>query len=453
MIKDTIKSLFIKGSYTQDVAIVGSGKIIVSVIGFVFIPILSRIYDPEAYGLFSIYNATVTIIIGLLTLNYPKSFAIINEEKTFIHVFLFTVMSILAGSIIIMAGSPIIGLYIPETSKLSTYFFLIPVGVLINGLLLVLVQTNQRRQQFLFSSSINVSNHLIIRIANLTYGLFTNGYSIGLILGNQIGGLFAVIANGIKNLGYIFHLTKKHYTRQQLIESLFKYKNYPRYIFPTSLINNLKIQLPIYFIGFLFGESLLGEFSLAVGLLNIPIQIIGNSISAVFLKKANDLYMEDPEKLKQISIRTSNSLFLAGVIPFSILLVFGPEIFTFLLGDKWIYAGRISSIFSVYFFLYMIFLHSTALLQILKKEKNILMVSLLNIILNILALLSGIFTNHFFITLIAFTISNVIIVLIFGYQVFKLLKLNFLKYFIKISISFIAFSGILLVLKYFLSIL
>ena len=112
MIRNTIKSLFTRGSFTQDVFIVSGGKVLIAIIGFLFIPILSRIYNPEAYGNFSIYYAIVTLMVTLFTFSYPTSFIVAKDEKSFNNLFLLSSLLIIGFSsitlfIILLFGTAI----------------------------------------------------------------------------------------------------------------------------------------------------------------------------------------------------------------------------------------------------------------------------------------------------------------------------------------------------------
>lgn len=428
MIRNTIKSLFTQGSFTQDVFIVSGGKVLVTIIGFLFIPILSRIYNPEAYGNFSMYYAIVTLLVTLFTFAYPTSFIIAKDERSFYNLFSLSSILIIGFSSITLLIILIFGTTINNSLNVfdnSNYLILIPIGVLLNGFMALFTPWNIRRKQFVFSSTVAVSHNLFIRIINLLIGIFTNLISYGLILGNQFGRFLAVFSFYIKYFQREKKFIFQNTSVKNMINAAIEYRNYPFFILPSRLINNLKSQSAIYIIGFGFGKSVLGNFSIAISLLNIPVQIIANSMASVFLKKANDLYVADKNSLPNFIQDLITKLFILCVVPFSILSVFGKELVIIFLGDQWLLAGNMSTILSPYFFTLLIISPIIPILQVLQKERQLFFFDFSGFILNIAALIFGIVWDDIELLLILYTLSNVILYLILCVYIFRLNKLPY----------------------------
>lgn len=445
MIRNTIKSLFTQGSFTQDVFIVSGGKVLVTIIGFLFIPILSRIYTPEAYGNFSIYYAIVTLLVTLYTLAYPSSFIIAKDEKTFYNLFSLSSILIIGFSSITLLIILIFGTTINNSFNVfdnSNYLILIPIGVLLNGFMALFTPWNIRRKQFVFSSTVAVSHNLFIRIINLLIGIFTNLISYGLILGNQFGRFLAVFSFYIKYFQREKKFIFQNTSVKNMINAALEHRNYPFFIMPSKLIGNLKSQSAIYFIGFGFGKPVLGNFSIAISLLNIPVQIISNSLSSVFLKKANDLYISDKNSLPHFIQDLITKLFILCVVPFSILSVFGEELVIIFLGDQWVLAGEISALLGPYFFTLLIISPIVPVLQVLKKERQHFLFNLLGFVLNIISLTFGIAFDDIELLIVLYTSSNVILYLTQCIYIFKLNKLSYWR----IVIGFFVIYPILIIL-------
>lgn len=440
MIRNALRSFFIKESFTRDVAIISGGKLIVAAIGFFFIPVLARIYPPDAYGFFSIYAATINILVILFPLAYPFTLVIEKDEKTFHNLFILSLILTVTGAlitliIIMFYGKVIISLF---SLNLPAYFlYFIPAGIMINGLVIILSHLNIRRKNYALSASLEAGGNLLIRIINLGYGLLTAGNALGLIIGNQSGMLTAGLVNLFKNYKREFITLKKSLSWSNMRLSMIKHKNYPRYILPGQILNTLRGNLPVYFIGGGFGSVVLGSFSMSTTLLNIPIQIAANSLSSVFLKHATDMHKQPNQNLSVFTHKLANRLFLIGLFPFSYLFVFGEEALSFFLGAEWRQAGLFASYLCPYFFLYIIFTPLYSLVQIHKKEKFILYISILTLILNTVSLIYGMLITNISATILLFSASNIFVSLLQGWYIFKLEKLNFLIFIIKVIISFI----------------
>ncbi len=431
MIRETIRSLFTKGSFTQDVAIVSGGKVLVVIIGFLFIPILSRIYTPEAYGNFSMYNAIVSLLVLLFSLSFPSALVVAKDERTFYNLFSLSSLLLLTFSLLTLvlflgSGDSINNAF--NVFENSSFLFFIPLGILLDGGIAVFTPWNVRRKQFLFASIVSSGHNLIIRIINLIIGIAIRNNNFGLIAGNQAGRLLAVLTHLIKNFKQESKPFFQHISISRMVSVAKEYKNYPLYFLPGRVIGNLKNQSAIYFIGLGFSKSILGNFSIAVSVLNVPIQILANSLSSVFLKKANDLYNEDKKLLPSFINNLITKLFILGVLPFAVLSVFGEYLVTFFLGDQWPLAGRISAWMGPYFFLSLIISPVLPVFQVMKREQNLFIFNLTGFVLNTGALLTGYLLNDIEWLIILFTASNVLIYIIQGIYIFKLNQLSYTRF-------------------------
>jgi len=450
MIKEAIKSLFTKGSFTQDVAIIGGGKVIIAIVGFIFIPFLARIYSPEAYGIFSIYNTTVTILVILFTFSYPSAFVLPEKEKSFYELLILSSVFIVCSSLISLLLIYLLFPFIIKTVHINSNEYLlyfIPAGIFINGFIIILSQLNVRRKNYVLASSVDVSSHILIRLINLIFGLLTKGNVYGLIIGNQIGNVIAYTYNFFRNLRHELIGIKESFSIKQIIITANEYRKYPLLIMPGKLLDLLKIQGSIYFIGAGFGQATLGAYSMSMNLLNIPIQIAGNSVSSVFLKNATEIYHANTSDLPKFTYKIANSLFFISIIPFAVLTTFGKEILVILLGHEWIDSGVYASILSPYFFLLIIFSPLASLFQIYSKENVLFSFNLYTLIFNIISLTIGLISGSAYITMVLFSLSNSIINILLGWKIFKLQKLNFLPFILKIIILFISVSITIFAIK------
>jgi len=430
MIKDTIKSLFIKGSFTQDVFIVSFGKGIVAIIGFLFVPILSRIYSPEAYGNFSLYSAFLAFFVPLFTLSFPSAFVVAKNDKLFFNLFSLSTILLLLSTAFTFLLVLLLGDYLIKVFNLayeSRILFLIPLGILINGFFSQLTSWNVRRKQFTFSTSVAVGHNLLIRIFNLLIGIFGRNISYGLIYGSLLGRLIALIILIAKFLQKEKRKFISNITFNNIIISGKVYKKYPLYFLPGRLLENLWNQSIVYVIGFGFSKSILGNFAIAVSVLNIPIQVIANSMSSVFLKKANDIYISNKNELPIFIKRLTSKLFFTWIIPFSILSVFGPEIIKVFLGDQWTMAGKMSSIMAPYFFTTLIVSPILSVLQVLKKEVHLFLYNLIGFILNTIGLLIGFLLGNIEILIMLYTAGNVLMYLLVGIYIMRINNIPYLR--------------------------
>jgi O-antigen/teichoic acid export membrane protein len=291
---------------------------------------------------------------------------------------------------------------------------------------------------------VGAGHNLLIRILNVIIGLLYRFNHFGLILGNQIGRFLAVILYSLKNIPHELKSIRESLSLRRMLVIGRTYKNYPLFILPSQILENLKGQSAVYFIGIGFNKMILGNFSISISVLSSPIQILANSISSVFLEKANDLYQNEKSKFPAFVEELIIKLFLIGVLPFSLLVALGERIIIFFLGDEWKMAGEFSSILGPYFFVMLVISPILSVLQILRKEREILFFNIIGFSLNILSLAVGYFFLDIILLVTLFSISNLLIYTAQGIFILRLVKLSAWKLVIGI---FIIFPFLVLVFK------
>jgi len=216
-------------------------------------------------------------------------------------------------------------------AAISIWLYFIPLSVLLTGVYQTFNYWSNRKKHFKNISASRVSDSFSKSSANLIFGYLKIAPG-GLIIGRMIGQLFSTSALLIHNLKEIISL--KHFYSRQIIKSqVKKHKDFPFYSLPTSLLDVFSIQIPIVIIVHLFSNYYVGLYSFAFRMLSIPISLIGVSVGQVFYQKFTELYNSNGN-LKKLILKTWSSLFLIGVIPMIIMVLWGSEVFSFVFGNE-----------------------------------------------------------------------------------------------------------------------
>ena len=78
---DKITSKFTKGGYGHSVIVLTIGTAIAQIIMIVTTPILSRLYDPEDFGLLATFSAVSGITATIVTLRYETAILIPKKDE------------------------------------------------------------------------------------------------------------------------------------------------------------------------------------------------------------------------------------------------------------------------------------------------------------------------------------------------------------------------------------
>jgi O-antigen/teichoic acid export membrane protein len=359
------------------------GNSIGHLIGFLFTPFIARIYLPEAYGAFAIFNSLVINLALFSTLNYSNAIILPKSENKLIKllqlIFVLLLINLVANYLLVFLGGEILMNFL-GSDQIGPWIYFIPIIVFFTGVNQSLISLANRLADFRNFSKAKILSITFSKSFTLGYGYFASGNLVGLIIGELLIrpiNTILIVSNKAKEI-----ITScGQFNLQEIIKVAKVYNNYPSYYLPASWFLILITQIPLYFIAKYYGVSNTGYFALATSLLNIPIIFFSNSASAVFIQKASIYYPNKIEKLKSITLELIYFLIFFSSLAFGLIFGFGDLIFWGLLGKNWKVAGDFASILSIGSAFYFVALPISTLFRILKKEKQFLFLNMLFVVL------------------------------------------------------------------------
>ena len=151
-------------SFKSDVLRLASGTGIAQIIGILSMPILSRLYAPEAFGMAALFVSFTTIFGVVACMRYELSIILPGDDCEAANLLgvslLFTFIITFCTILIIWFGSTFILKWI-DMIELAPYLWLIPIGVLFQGLFTAFNYWNTRTRHFTRSSTIGSAYFLI----------------------------------------------------------------------------------------------------------------------------------------------------------------------------------------------------------------------------------------------------------------------------------------------------
>jgi O-antigen/teichoic acid export membrane protein len=129
-----------------------------------------------------------------------------------------------------------------------------------------------------------------------------------------------------------------------------KHQAFWRYSLPSSLLNTMVGQLPLFMIGIHHGALAAGLFALTQRVLAAPTALIATSILEVFKRQAVNEF-ESVGNCVAVYRSTFKALVLLALPPTLVLLLFSPALFAWLFGDDWRAAGELARILAPLCFL------------------------------------------------------------------------------------------------------
>jgi O-antigen/teichoic acid export membrane protein len=358
------------------------GTAFAQVLGIILLPIITRLYPPEDYGILSVYGAVLGIVCFLGSMNYEMGVPIAANDEKAINILTLSIIILLFSTTLITIiftffGDVILILFNGES--LIVYKYFIPVGILFLGLYNIFTQWAYRKKNYRAITKTKFNQALIQNFITIGLGVLGKG-PFGLLLGRVFGqsaGIPTLLSSFKRGDMYLLKKIKK----QELLWAAKRFYQFPLYTTPRRFLGDMTISLPIIFITSLYGSQAVGLFGLANSVIQLPMNLIGSSVSSVFYAESASLRKINSNKVKELSNNLLKKLIIVGIIPLVILVFFGPLVFTLFFGSAWKEAGFYASILSFSVFFRLIFKPISNIFDVYEKQK-------LALFLNIFRLLS-----------------------------------------------------------------
>ena len=377
------------GSFGQNLLIRSLGSTSAYLIGFLLSPILARIYLPEAYGQFAVFNALIASLSVLSTLNFNNAFVLPKTGKHFVPLVQLTLMVLVLVTFLMVAGLIFFGdavLEVFNIQDLGNLIYLLPLFTFLTGISRCLDYWNVRVKEYRKGATSKVASVISAKVSTIILGIISRGDITGFIIGDLISRpiqVLTLLSKSIRNDWY--RLTQVSWPRIRWTAR--EYRDYPLYNMPAEGLTVLVAQLPVYLLSFYYNAEATGYFSLAFSITAAPIQVLGLSVASVYYQQAAEAHGQDPAKMITMTCKLFNKLILLGAIPFGVLIVFGDKVFVAIFGANWETAGVFGSYLAFMAFTNFISVSFTSLFRVLRREKLQFYINLAGSVLLCLGLL------------------------------------------------------------------
>ncbi len=355
-------------SFFSNVFKLTTGTMIAQMTGVLLIPVLTRIYSPEFFGVAQLFLSIAAVLVVVSSLSYNYAIMLPEKDEDSMNVFVLCIVCILGVSTI--TGAVIITFAdwfgaIFETPMIADYLVWLPVFVVFNGLFVILNGWLSRKVRYGVLSRGIVMNSVSTRMFQIGGGT-SMASPLGLILGSTMG---LVLANVFmfRGLKEDFGLLKT-VTMERMKELAVRYKEFLIYGNPGALANSMSWELPAFMLAYFFNSTVLGYYALAMMAVKLPMAMVGTAISQVFYQKASE-EMNQTGGVKTIVREIHTRLIAVGIFPFVIFIILAEDLFTFVFGADWLTAGTYAQILAPWLFAVFIFSPISTLFSVLEKQR------------------------------------------------------------------------------------
>ena len=331
----------VSSSFLRNVITLSAGMGLASFISFCFLFILTRLFTPEEFGKWDVFMRIIQLVAILFTLRLEMTIVLPKDQKEATKV---SLLSLVILSLLSFLSLIIFFLFHDYLNSLignpfdSWWLILIPIGGFFLGFYNILLNWNSRFENYKKISKSNVIHSFVS--SPLSAALYFLG-ALGLILGQIFARVIAVyflihnFFSEIKKIKFSEFLN----SYKNLIK---KYKSFPLFEIPQSLLQRFSNDIIFYFTAFAFGGATVGILSVSEKILAKPLNIISESFKVAFYQRLTIEKNKTTFFLKSVL-----GMFFFGVFAVCLIYFIPVDAFKFLLGDNdWAKVGLYIKIIS-----------------------------------------------------------------------------------------------------------
>lgn len=374
-------------SWLRHVLVLGGGAAAGQAIAIAASPLLTRLYDAHAFGVFGLFNGVATCLGAVATLRYDQAVLVEPDEAE-------------AGAVLCLSLLISLGVALATLLACLAFVLLAP-GVAGGWLLVVFCPPAVLAQGVFWSLSLWLTRARLFRPLGM-YQVTRTGLGVLGQLGLALIAAWPVmlVASQVAAQS-IATLLLAGADRARLAAALGarpglpalrrvarRHRRFAQFAAPQTLLRLASINLPALLLPLLFGDAQSGLFWLAYRMLVLPNLVLVESTRAVFFRRAATLHEQGGDQRREMLLATLGIGALC--LPAALLLIgWGPALFGLVFGPAWRGAGGFAAIIAVPWLLETMQMPSAVMVAILDRQRFYLVVEAASLAARAAALLLG----------------------------------------------------------------
>ena len=339
-------------------------------------PILTRLYDPESFGIQSALLAIVSPLVVLTSMAFPIAIVVARDDKDAAAL---ARLALLVGLLV----SPLVTwalliqdgwlLDLLSLSEARPYIGVLPILVIAMTLNMSASHHMTRAHDFGLMSRSAIAAAAVSSLGKIVMGIFSPGV-LALIVGNLLGYLVPSFMARRRRLP---SMTAPGTGIAHLVAVAREHRDFPLFRAPQNFIWALSQSLPVVFLSAGYGAAAAGHYAVAMALAGAPVMLLGNSVQSVLYPRMTAAVQTDAGVSRLLRITTA-ALFGAGLVIFVPVVLFGPTLFELVLGPSWREAGEYAALLSPWMLLSLTIRPAVAVIPALGLQRGLLIYEILS---------------------------------------------------------------------------
>lgn len=367
----------------RSIAVVLTGTAAAQIVNVAASPILSRLFDPAAFGALGTFMAVVGLANPIAALTYPAAIVLPADDDDALALVWASLLSSLAFAAVLLLGVCIYLEMLNDITAMRLLLFVLPLQVIFEALLQAAQQWMIRKRRYGTSARVIIAQAIVVSLSKILVGLFWPT-PFALILVSLLASPFSsIVFLAWLNVGGERWPAQTSLRRLRLTAR--KYLDFPIFRAPQTLVAAISQSSPLLLLAIFHGPVAAGFFSLSNSVLGAPATLLAKTVSDIFFPRLAELANHGQET-RPLLLKATGALCAITALPFAVLILLSPQIFGFIFGTKWTEAGVYSQFLSFFFLTTIITRPSFAAVSVYRVQGAYLVYEILGIIVRLGAL-------------------------------------------------------------------
>lgn len=354
-------------SFLKNVLTLMSGTVLAQLITILASPFLSRIFNPEDFALLASFTSVTALCVIFCSGKYEMAILLPEDDNDARQILRLSICICICSCILLPLLITLIG-------KFNKAFNVLVINKLIPITIVFVLCSNiceSFKVFFLRKKQFKAISYRTILVSITTVGLnLICGYIIYsnkvLITSTTLAQVFALMLF-ILLFFKLFGKDKITWSFSAIRKPLVRYWKFPAFTMSGQLLNSLTANMPILVLSNYFSAYDVGMYAFVHKVVALPMSIVGTNVTQVFMQRISQ---SNSQEQKKLFIKTSITLFLIIAPAAFTCVIFAPQLFSVIFGEKWLPAASIAQLLAPMLVIQFFTTPVSAVFSI--KEKNIL---------------------------------------------------------------------------------
>jgi O-antigen/teichoic acid export membrane protein len=299
-----------------------------NVVGFLAIPLISRIFEPAVFGQFALISGVASVFVGVASFRFEvRALSTADDAKARGLIWLGLLTSGIWSAGLTLAAGLAVALW-----HLNGYWLATGILVFLAALENLGSAVMTRAQRYRSLSAANFAQSASMGVIQLLLGVISPGAD-------------ALLAGfGLSRLSFLPAFRKASRTIPRVPASWKENRRFAELAGGSAFLNALTGSAPIILVSMFYGDAAAGQLAIGIRVLITPLSIISQAAAFANLGEVSRMLRVGDNNAAQLVRHGMYDLFAVGLIPCALAGVLGSWAVPFVLGQKWREAGLLLTV-------------------------------------------------------------------------------------------------------------